>query len=930
MKKLFLLFICLTVNSICYAQTSMDWTHKCINNGLGTAITQNFKCSNGDLLTSGFNTSNSCDIDFSAGTNDPGIGHFLAKYDVSGNLIFGHTINYSAVGNTASSINIIGIGNDNHFYCSNYGTGSIDLDTIPSSGEFTQTNQAGFFAYDNLGNYNWGFIFPQEIYIHNCVVQTDKSIIMLCQVNSSNTNPIDIDPGPGVFLFNHHTTLETFIAKFDSAGNFITAIPFLVSPGNYPNTCYPIMIQKDNNDNIYFLTYFEGTVDFDPGAGVYNLTGGSGQTYQDRCLVKLDSALNFVFALKFTGEYGFTIKTDPSNNLFLVGSGESSFDIDPSPGVTTLGAANTFTLFIAKFSPTGTIDWAKSAFGGSLNNSSMGIIDFLNDGSFYCDILTGDSIYQNTFGLPKIYSTKKYTYTTGLMKLDSSGNALYYLETNPNTNENLQAPTICFADSSHFYFIGRLYGVADVEIGPGITTYSNSAGANDEFFIGKYTLNYPVNSITGKAFIDVNYNGAFNATDYPLPNAIIEVAPTQQYSSTDKFGDFNSYVNQGNYTLSIPNFPPCLLNPSPLLNTANFTGANQLDVGNNFAFVPNPAAQDVSVVLTGYGAARPGFDYSYNITFTNNGNTAQSGLLHLVLDSALTFISTSLTPSVINGNLFEWNYATLNPFESRNITINTSINGTTPIGYIINSFSNISASVDVDSLNNLDSSLTTVTGSYDPNIKQVLPEGDITTLDIANENYLTYTINFQNTGNDTAFCIVLLDTLSNLFNIPSFEIIASSNPYEFKLYNNNLAEFKFNNILLPDSSTNEIASHGFIKYKIKPKNNLIAGDVIENKAFIYFDYNLPIETNITQTNIVNPASIKELQSAEISIYPNPAKSILSLISDNKQNIEILNLVGEKVFESIVPSGKSTINISSLPSGVYLLNYAKGYKKIIKL
>jgi len=126
------------------------------------------------------------------------------------------------------------------------------------------------------------------------------------------------------------------------------------------------------------------------------------------------------------------------------------------------------------------------------------------------------------------------------------------------------------------------------------------------------------------------------------------------------------------------------------------------------------------------------------------------------------------------------------------------------------------------------------------------------------ENYslfdetLEYTIRFQNTGNDTAFNVVLRDTLDKKLDWTTFRPVVSSHPYETLLNSKDGAvEFSFRDILLPDSTTNEPLSHGFITYKITPQQGLPEHTFIENTASIYFDFNPPIVTNTTQNVLVS-------------------------------------------------------------------------------
>lgn len=150
-----------------------------------------------------------------------------------------------------------------------------------------------------------------------------------------------------------------------------------------------------------------------------------------------------------------------------------------------------------------------------------------------------------------------------------------------------------------------------------------------------------------------------------------------------------------------------------------------------------------------------------------------------------------------------------------------------------------------------------VTGSYDPNDKTGYPLGLGTTHDIVPNQEIEYVIRFQNTGTDTAFTVVIRDTLSTDLDIFSVRSGVSSHPYSFRMYGPRVLEWTFNNIMLPDSNVNEPLSNGFVTFKVNQKSNLPIGTVIENGASIYFDFNAPIFTNVyfhtidTMKNYVN-------------------------------------------------------------------------------
>ncbi|MCP4441368.1 MAG: DUF11 domain-containing protein [Aureispira sp.] len=134
-----------------------------------------------------------------------------------------------------------------------------------------------------------------------------------------------------------------------------------------------------------------------------------------------------------------------------------------------------------------------------------------------------------------------------------------------------------------------------------------------------------------------------------------------------------------------------------------------------------------------------------------------------------------------------------------------------------------------------------VTGSYDPNDKRGFPLGVTNNHNIDQNQEIDYTIRFQNTGTDTAFTVVIRDTLPMELDIFSVRQGAASHNYEFRMYGPRILEWTFPYIYLVDSTSNEPESHGFVSFKVRQNQNLPIGTTIENNAGIYFDFNAPIK-----------------------------------------------------------------------------------------
>lgn len=167
-----------------------------------------------------------------------------------------------------------------------------------------------------------------------------------------------------------------------------------------------------------------------------------------------------------------------------------------------------------------------------------------------------------------------------------------------------------------------------------------------------------------------------------------------------------------------------------------------------------------------------------------------------------------------------------------------------------------------------------IRNSYDPNEKVVMPKGVGTDHLIDSIVDLEYTLYFQNTGNDTAYQIRITDTLESYLNPATIVAGASSHPYVMELIDNNVLQFTFLNINLPDSGANYAGSNGFVKFRIKQKPGNTTGTVIDNKVNIFFDYNPPVETN-TATVRIGKVLVTGIQSVyaekaiTINAYPNP-------------------------------------------------------------
>lgn len=214
-------------------------------------------------------------------------------------------------------------------------------------------------------------------------------------------------------------------------------------------------------------------------------------------------------------------------------------------------------------------------------------------------------------------------------------------------------------------------------------------------------------------------------------------------------------------------------------------------------------------------------------------------------------------------------------------------------------------------------------GSFDPNDKQAFPRGFGNQHLIEANTDLEYMIRFQNTGTDTAFTVMVLDTLSTHLVATSVRPGASSHPYDFAVLDGNVLRFRFDHILLPDSNINEPASHGFIKFRASQQPDNPNGTLIENRAAIYFDFNEPVLTNTTFHTIGDHFIMVQTDdpagATPIRVYPNPSASVAIFempAHTDRAVFQLTDRLGQSQRSDIFSGRQYRFERGVLPAGVY--------------
>ncbi len=215
-------------------------------------------------------------------------------------------------------------------------------------------------------------------------------------------------------------------------------------------------------------------------------------------------------------------------------------------------------------------------------------------------------------------------------------------------------------------------------------------------------------------------------------------------------------------------------------------------------------------------------------------------------------------------------------------------------------------------------------GSFDPNDKLAFPRGFENLHLIEANTDLEYLIRFQNTGTDTAFKVVVLDTLSQFLDAVSVRPGAASHEFSFSILDGKTLRFTFENILLPDSNKNEVASHGFVKFRVKQTANNPISSKIENSAAIYFDFNDPVLTpkifhTIGENFILTSSGDPKNGFGKLKFHPNPAsKTVYFELPEGLENgrFSLSDNFGKTVLSHDFSGKIYRFEKNGLPEGVY--------------
>ncbi len=425
--------------------------------------------------------------------------------------------------------------------------------------------------------------------------------------------------------------------------------------------------------------------------------------------------------------------------------------------------------------------------------------------------------------------------------------------------------------------------------------------------------------LSGRVYIDENADCLMGSagTENRVPGTIVEITPGPIYLTTNSSGQYSIGLNFGDYTVT---------EQHPVFDQS-CPGAVTLAAGSQTFNVGCAGGEPLDVQLAmANGWARPGFELHYGIDLDNLTPAATGNVtLTVTIDPALSFLSAIPAPTSVVGNVLTWTSPQLvmsQVFEHKDISVRTQV--PPDVGLIGSTLTTtaqlVTANTDGNLANNAATSNQLVTGSYDPNDKTATTSlGSSSTWVINEDDWIDYIIRFQNTGTDTAFNVIITDTLPETLDPSSIIWGAASHTHSRAVVGQGVLKFIFPNILLPDSNVNEPLSHGFVGFRIRPHLPLLPGTTIENIANIYFDFNPPVITDPSLLVAEFSTGVATVDSGALLLAPIPANDQLLVSSSRSIDaVQVFAMDGREELRLSMRSMSTTLHVGRLSSGAYLL------------
>jgi hypothetical protein len=592
------------------------------------------------------------------------------------------------------------------------------------------------------------------------------------------------------------------------------------------------------------------------------------------------------------------LQTFNCNNCSLV-----SLTFVPNSGLQVLNCSNNdlITLNITGFTSLSTLD---------CSNNSLLNIDF-----------TGCALLQNITCSHNELITIDVSDQIYLLDLDCSNNNLVTMFVKNGRNE-----TLAFNGGNN----NVLYICADDSQIPAILSQLSS---NPNCVVNSFCTDTP-----GGNYNTLKGTVSFNSQ---APKSFIKlkcfIGSNVLQTTTNADGDYAFYTTEnGVFTVALASENTvAYTSTSGLSQTGNFGNNNNSIIIKDFNVSDALVYNDVEMVIA------PTFPVmgqnTYLVVVKNKGNQTATGTMKINSNQLATLVvppAIDLPAGVTFANyqqttgISDWGYANLQPFETKVFKISFTVpNSSTPV--------NISTEIITNNdINFGDNTFVPVSINADmitnSNTIQCLEGTSLDALTMVGQ-YLHYMINIQNDGDGIADTIVIENTFDPLkYDIDSLQLLGSDIDSDYTVkppvqldVKGNKATYSFRK-----AGNGGPGGHGGVLLKIKTKSDLPDGSSVINNVIVNFEYDAPINVNGTATTFANLKVAENQLDKSITIYPNPAISVVTVNGANAiQMVQVYDVQGRLLQTNIGNATNYVIDIADKSNGIYFFKVTsdKGMK-----
>ncbi len=482
--------------------------------------------------------------------------------------------------------------------------------------------------------------------------------------------------------------------------------------------------------------------------------------------------------------------------------------------------------------------------------------------------------------------------------------------------------------------IKLLFGLADatsidsliVKWPSGVITYMVSPSINQ-----LHTINEDCGvKVCGIVYYDSNSDGIQNDGEMGIPNSKLEITPGEHLVYTDANGYYQFYITDGSYTIFQVFDNSDWSQVSPIAGgsyTVNVNASESSEYcGNDFGNSPSCLSPDLSVSL-GTTAFRRGLTNQFNVVINNNGafEAVDDITVELTFSDNTEILDDNWIQisAPIGYNAYSFTFSDLGALSDTVFQLTDSVKLSAELNELVTVSAELSyAGSECDISNNNFNMTDVIVGSVDPNDKIVLVKNKGLQLNAVRIDTLIYKIRFQNVGTYAARRVLLVDSLSEYLDWSTFEFVSYSHPFSCSMVNG-VVTWVNNNIELPDSTTNEEKSQGYVTFSIQPLPDCPPFQDVNNLASIQFDYNEFIKTNNT-TIVIEPYDSGVYY--DVFIYPNPTADNFEVILLKDKNIvrfdevKIFTMSGELIasYKYEMLQERVMLSAKGIESGIYII------------